>query len=426
MSAVSVGIDFGTSNTAAALPGVRPDAPARVLEIDPPAEDPRLLRSILFFPEDSAEILVGATGIERYLHEGGGRLLQSVKSLLPSTSFQTTEIRRQSWTLENLVARLLGNLRERIEAVCGAPVGRLVLGRPAAFSDNPEEDRLAEERLAKAARAAGFPQPVFLIEPIAAALRYEESLERDETVLVADFGAGTSDFTLIRLGPSRRHRVDRTADVIASAGVPIGGDRFDSAIVEHRLLPVFGHGTTFQNMTRRQTLPVWLTRRLLTWYELSLLRERTTMAFLKRALQTSDSPERLNNLIALAEENLAYHLYRAVEEAKRRLSSEDETTLSFDQSGIRVEERITRSDFEEWTLPLRRTLSAVTQRVLDAANGVEPDAVFLTGGTSNIPSVRALFVERFGAARIKDGDAFTSVAAGLGRMAADPALRLAC
>ena len=421
MSGIAVGVDFGTSNSAVSVPGATPDAPARILDIDPEGDDLRLFRSVLFFPEDSTEILTGGAAIQRYLAEGEGRFLQSIKTFLPSVLFRRTEIRRKSWSLEEIVATVLRRIRVEVEQTTGSKIERAVFGRPAVFSPDVEKDRVAEDRLAAAAELAGYPRPTFVIEPIAAALRYEESLSADEVVLVGDFGAGTSDFTLMRLGPSHRDNPDRRQDVIASSGVYVGGDRFDAAIVEHQLLPRFGGGSTYMSMTKRLDIPVWMTRKLLAWHELSLLRQRSNMEFLRQALKTSDAPESLGNLISLAEENLAYRLYRSVEHTKRMLSSQDEAGISFHEADIDIEERVTRPQFEQWSAPLRNELTQSVDRVLEKAQGVKPDAVFLTGGSSKIPSVRQLFVDRFGADRLREGDAFTSVAAGLGRAAGLPA-----
>jgi hypothetical chaperone protein len=411
----SVGIDFGTSNSAAAIPG-EGDAPARVLAIDERAEDARLLRSVLFFPDGSPAILAGAAAIEAYLRDFEGRFLQSIKTFLPSTAFTRTEIRRKTWKLEQLIALLLTRIREAIEREVGGAPSHLVIGRPAVFSPDPEKDALAQARLAEAVALAGFPEPAFLIEPIAAALRYEESLDHDEVVLVADFGAGTSDFTLMQLGPSRRDVLDRRGDVIASSGVYIGGDRFDAAIVQHRLLRLFGFGSTYATMLQRTELPHWMTRKLLAWHELSVLREKSNLEFLQNAVKTSDRPRELQNLVTLTEENLGFHLYRVVEEAKRR-SEIDEAPLSFHEADIDIETGVTRAEFERWTAPLRTELLHAADRCLAKGHGRAPDAVFLTGGTSKIPSVRQAFAERFGESLLREGDAFTSVAAGLGRAA---------
>ncbi len=412
----SAGIDFGTSNSAAALPGDG-NSPARVLSIDARAEDARLLRSVLFFPEGSPDVLAGAAAIESYLGDFEGRFLQSIKTFLPSPSFTHTEIRRKAWKLEQLIALLLTRIREAVEREAGGPLTHVVFGRPAVFSPDKERDALAEARLLQAATLAGFPAPTFVIEPIAAALRYEESLARDEVVLVGDFGAGTSDFTLMQLGPSRRNALDRREDVISSSGVYVGGDRFDSAIVEHKLLTLFGAGSTFASLLKRVEVPTWMTRKLLAWHELSMLREKSNLDFLRNAVKTSDRPRELQNLVTLAEENLPFHLYRSVESAKRELSTSERVTVSFHEADIDIEARVTRAEFEHWTEPLRDELSRAVDRCLASSGGLKPDAVFLTGGTSKIPSVRQLFAQRFGESRLREGDAFTSVAAGLGRAA---------
>ncbi|HEY2029030.1 MAG TPA: Hsp70 family protein [Myxococcales bacterium] len=412
----SAGIDFGTSNSAAAVPG-KDDEPARVLDIDESAADRRLLRSVLFFPDGSADILAGALAIDRYLEDFEGRFLQSIKTFLPSTAFTQTEIRRKSWKLEQLIAVLLTRIRESVERELSGKLSQVVFGRPAVFSPDPEKDALAQARLAQAAVLAGFPEPVFVIEPIAAALRYEESLAHDEVVLVGDFGAGTSDFTLMQLGPSRRRAKDRRPDVISSSGVYVGGDKFDAAIVQHRLLAEFGAGSTYSTLFKRTELPHWMTRKLLAWNELSMLREKSNLDFLRNAVKTSDKPRELQNLVTLAEENLPFHLYRVVEEAKRNLSAEPKTKISFHEAGIDIEASVSRKEFEHWTAPLRQELLQAVERCLAKASGLVPDAVFLTGGTSKIPSVRQAFAERFGESRLREGDAFTSVAAGLGRAA---------
>jgi len=416
LEVTTAGIDFGTSNSAAAIPG-RGDEPARVLSIDRRATDARLLRSVLFFPDGSTEILAGAAAIDAYLRDFEGRFLQSIKTFLPAISFKHTEIRRKTWRLEQLIAVLLAKIRESVEREVSGKLTHTVFGRPAVFSPDPEKDAIAQTRLATAAELAGFENPVFVIEPIAAALRYEESLDRDEIVLVGDFGAGTSDFTLMRLGPSRRHSLDRRDDVIASSGVYVGGDRFDAAIVEHRLLPLFGAGATYATLFKRTELPHWMTRKLLAWHELSMLREKSNLDFLHNAVKTSDKPRELQNLVTLAEENLAFHLYRVVEEAKRVLSDGDQASISFHEADIDIEVEVGREEFERWTEPLRAELLRAVDRCLASARGSLPDAVFLTGGSSKIPSVRKAFADRFGESRLREGDAFTSVAAGLGRAA---------
>jgi hypothetical chaperone protein len=410
------GLDFGTSNTAAALPD------GRVLPIAPGTPEPRLLRSVLFFPEDERATYTGEEAITRYLEDNAGRFIQSVKSFLHSRSFRATQVNNRTWTLEELVAVLLRRVREAVGAHLGEPPEAVMLGRPAVFSPDAEADALAEQRLRKAAGLAGFTHIQFLIEPIAAALAYEAQLSREELVLVADFGAGTTDLTLMRLGPSRRGRPDRRGDVVGSTGVRIGGDRFDAELMRHKLLPHFGAGTTYQVRgftDKRLPVPQHVLAKLLSWHEMSFIREKSTQELLELMLESSDRPETAEALYDLVMENLGYRLFRAIEAAKVRLSTEDEATVDFEEARIQLHERVTRAEFESFCQPLLTELEQCTQGLLERCAGAgEVDAVFLTGGSSQIPAVRQLYARRFGEARVRTADAFTSVAEGLGRASA--------
>ena len=408
------GLDFGTSNSALALPT------GEVLPIDAIAPQPRLFRSVLFFPDDAPDVFAGQAGIDEYLAGGYGRFIQSVKTWLKSRGFDRTQIRNRPYRLEDLVALLLRRIREAAEAQVGAPLREVVLGRPARFSEDPELDALAQRRLEAAAGLAGFERVRFLIEPIAAAYAYEARLEREERVLVGDFGAGTSDFTLMRLGPERRTRGDRRDDILGSDGVYLGGDDFDAEIMRHCLLRHFGAGSTYSLTGRRLPIPNHVLNKLLSWSEMSFIREPSTRELIDRMLRTSDRPEAIEALHDLVEENLGFQLFRAIERAKVALSTADETMLRFDAARIHVEERITRARFEAFIAPLLERLDACVAGLL-ARSGSSPeqiDAVFLTGGSSQIPAVSRLFAQRFGEEKLRTGDAFTSVVEGLGRGAA--------
>jgi hypothetical chaperone protein len=407
------GLDFGTSNSTVALPS------GEALPIDPAAGSPRLFRSVLFFPEDAKSIFAGQAAIDEYLERSEGRFIQSVKGWLPSASFTATQIRNKPYKLEELIALLLRRIREQAERAAGTTLDDVTLGRPALFSADPEADARAQARLERAAQLAGFASIRFLIEPIAAALAYEAQLERDELVLVADFGAGTSDLTLMRLGPARRGARDRRGDVVASGGIDIGGDRFDAVIMRHKLLRYFGAGSTYEMLDKRMPIPNHILGKLLSWHEMSFIRERATQKLIDHMLHASDNVPAIEALFDLVEENLGYRLFRAIEAAKIRLSTSEATTVEFDEARIQINEPLTRAEFEEHAAPLVEGLAATTQELLARAQ-VAPgaiDSVFLTGGSSQIPMVRRLFATTFGEAKLRTADAFTSVAEGLGRSA---------
>ncbi|MBU8898719.1 Hsp70 family protein [Corallococcus sp. H22C18031201] len=411
------GLDFGTSNTAAALPD------GTVLPLQPHTTEPRLFRSVLFFPDEEQNFYAGADAIQRYLEDNTGRFIQSVKSFLHSTSFRATQVRGRTYTIEDLVAVLLRRVREAAGERMGGPPDAVVLGRPAVFTPDPERDALAEKRLRRAAELAGFTHIQFLIEPIAAALAYEAQLTRDELVLVADFGAGTTDLTLMRLGPSRRGNADRRPDVVGSTGVRVGGDRFDAEIMRHKLLPRFGAGSTYKVMgisKKRLPIPQHVLAKLLSWHEMSFIREKSTQELLEVMLETSDRPAEIEALHDLVMDNLGYRLFRAIEAAKVKLSREESTTIDFEEARIHLHEPITRAEFDEASRGLLGELEECTDGLLSRhPEAKDIDAVFLTGGSSQIPAVRELYVRRFGEDRVRTADAFTSVAEGLGRASAN-------
>lgn len=408
------GLDFGTSNSAVALPT------GEVLRIDASAGEPRLFRTVLFFPEDSAEVLAGHEAIERYQEDNAGRFIQSMKTWLPASSFTRTQLRHRTLSLEELIAIFLRRVRALASEALGENLDAVVLGRPARFSPERAVDAFAEARLGRAAALAGFESVRFLIEPIAAALAYEATLERDEVVLVADFGAGTSDLTVMHLGPSRRGRGDRRADVVASAGVYVGGDRFDAAIMKHKLFPYFGHGSTYLAALggKRMPMPTYVSSRLLSWNEMSLIREKKTRELIELMLKSSDRKPAIEALHDLVMYNLGFRLYRAIERAKVELSTAASARLDFEDERIHIHETITREEFEAASAPLLDELEACTDELLTRVPaGLHIDAVFLTGGSSHVPAVQRLFARKFGHERLRTADAFTSVVEGLGRAA---------
>jgi hypothetical chaperone protein len=209
---------------------------------------------------------------------------------------------------------------------------------------------------------------------------------------------------------------------VGSTGVRIGGDRFDAEIMRYKLLPRFGAGSTYKVRgfsDKRLPVPQHVMAKLLSWHEMSFIREKATQELLELMLESSDKPAEAEALYDLVMDNLGYRLFRAIEAVKVQLSSQEEATLDFEEARIHLHEPITRAEFEEASASLLTELRQVTEGLLERCAGAgEVDAVFLTGGSSQIPAVRRLYTERFGEERVKTKDAFTSVAEGLGRAAA--------
>ncbi len=412
--AVHVGIDFGTTNTALAL--ADDEGPVALADLPAPssadeATTAKVWRTVLHFDSDPTP-LAGAPAIARYVqNEGQGRLIQSIKSHLASASFTRTMIDARFWTLESLVAAYLKQLRAAVKRPLPS---RAVVGRPVRYwgADNADDDARAVGRMRAALAEAGFTEVVFELEPIAAALRYASGLDHDEVILVADFGGGTSDFSLLRVGP--RLAPGDAGVVLATGGVALGGDSFDARIIDALVAPPLGRDTTYRDPFGAMTsVPHWLFFRLRRWHHLSFLREATTLELLDRIHHGSSDPARIARLVRLVEDDLGLPLHQAVERCKVALSVREEAELV--QPQLELAAQATRTAFGEWVVPELDDIDAVVSEVLSRAGvaATEVDTVFATGGSALVPAVRRRLADRFGEAKLAGGEELTSVAWGL-------------
>lgn len=428
-----VGLDFGTTNSSLAHCAHAGEAPTLVRFADGRGGATSTFRSVLLFEEDRvglrAELrtLAGPEAIERYLARGGGygaRLIQSLKSYLASGLFTSTSVFGQTWTLEDLVTAILRGIRRGAADALGNETLRgVVVGRPVRFAnaDGEADEALALRRLTEALRRAGFEEVRFEYEPVGAACFYESRLDHDELVLIGDFGGGTSDFCLMRVGPGAR-RLDGRARILGTEGVGLAGDVFDSEVVDAVVSPRLGMGSSYRSYMDGKVIavPPWIFTKLRRWHHLSFLRTRETMNFLKEIRAQSLTPERIDALMHLVDDDLGFPLYRAVEGTKVALSSTEAATLRFVDAPVDIEQPVARSDFERWIAKELAAIRGCVDRLL-TATGVaskDVDGVFLTGGSSLVPAVRQQFAERFGAAKLRGGDELTSVAQGLALRAA--------
>ena len=371
----------------------------------------------------------GPAAIDEYLAaETKGRLVQSLKSFLTSRSLKTTDVFGRRMSLEELIARILRDLREKAEAQFGEPIRTAVVGRPVRFvgAEKDEDNSFAQERLGAAFRLAGYESIEFELEPVAAAHYYESTLDHDELILIGDFGGGTIDFSLLHVGPSIRKRGRTPADLLGNSGVGIVGDAFDARIVRNLVSPALGRGSQARSMNKvLPAVPNWVYGKLERWHHLSFLRTGAVMNMLSSTRAEAFEPEKIDALLHLIREDLGYELHRAVQRVKRELSEHAEAPFHFSDGVIEIAAMVKRTDFEAW---IAEDLAHIEGSVdsLIAASGVahgEVDMVFLTGGSSFVPAVRHIFESRFGVARIRTGNEFTSVARGLAVKAADLMLK---
>nr|WP_320189746.1 Hsp70 family protein [uncultured Desulfobacter sp.] len=415
------GIDFGTSNSALAA---SVDGRVQLLDIDPGNPLSNSLKSILYFIKEEGQHLsfVGYEGVKQYIDNGAeGRYMQSIKSFLSDTSFQQTNVYGKNYTIEELIAYLLKTMKERGEKIIDRDVDQVVLGRPVVFSTDEEREETATRRLIKAAELAGFKEISLQMEPVAAARAYENSLvsKQEQIVLVGDFGAGSSDFTVLRVG-NPPHAGDRQKDILSVGGLYIGGDNFDALIMRHKVAKYYGTDVKVKSMFSDNLtgLSPLVLSHLMQWHRIPWLRRPQTLGSIKELKVCAGLRDKrlLENLERLISDNYGYLLFRAIESAKCRLSDHDDATVNFKDYGIVIEESVTKTAFEDMIQDLVAQIDDCVADTLANA-GVTPaqlNAVFLTGGSSYIPMIRAVFESRLGADKIKTADAFTSVAYGLG------------
>lgn len=424
----SIGIDFGTTNSSVAF--ARESGEVELATFAFAGEITDSYRSLLYLEQakeagrDTLKSWTGPAGIERYLEaEVKGRLIQSLKSFLSSRTLRTTEVFGRRRTLEELIARILKDLKAFAEHQFGIKVKSAVVGRPVRFvgAENEDDNQYAEDRLRDAFRLAGFDKVEFEMEPVAAAYYYESTLEHDELILIGDFGGGTSDFSLIHVGPAIRRRGRKPQDLLGNSGVGIAGDAFDAKIVRKLVSPVLGAGTQMRSVDKMLPVPVWVYAKVEKWHHLSFLRTKETMNMLRSVEAQAVEPEKIAALVHLIREDLGYQLHRSVQAVKCELSEHATGTFHFSDGVVELEKKVQRKAFESWISDELGQISVCVDGLL-ATCGVRPDQVdkvFLTGGSSFVPAVRRIFETRFGADRLRAGNEFTSVARGLALKARD-------
>ncbi|MCB9596341.1 MAG: Hsp70 family protein [Sandaracinaceae bacterium] len=411
-------IDFGTTNSLCAAANA--DRVFDPVPLDPRAKDPTILRSVFFFP-DAKTVFYGAEALAEYAAHGmQGRLIRSVKKHLPSRAFVGTQIDERPMNLEDLIGAFLGAIRRRANEHFGADVRSVVLGRPALFSEVEDDDRFGEYRLERAARIAGFEQVRFCPEPIAAAADFRERLTERRLVLVGDFGGGTSDYTLMHLGPAPFD----PSDVLAVGGVSVAGDRIDGALMRDHVAACFGAEVTYRVPMGRNllTMPTMLRARLCSPADLSILQSREVMSFLKDVERWSlgpDDAKRMEQLFILIEDAQGFSLFEAIEQTKRRLSRHEAARIRFTYPGIEVDEAVTRHELEHSSANETAAILGALDATLERAGATPEDVeiLCLTGGTARVPHIARALTERFGEDKLTRTRAFHSVIGGLARRA---------
>ncbi len=448
-----IGLDFGTTNSGAAVfDGQR----VRVFPVDPASRDPTVIRSTLYITREH-QVFIGQEALATYYRQNAGRpskmvrryvgeiemtfaelptfvkdvyvlvdeltpgrLLRSLKSELAS-NYEGTIIFDRYYELEELLALYLREIRERVEAETGEAVDGVVLGRPVTFvnSDAEADSQRAAARLRRAAEMAGFRDVAFELEPVAAALHYELTVEKPQNIIVFDFGGGTLDITVMRIGEpgpglsAASLTAERQRRVFATGGVGIAGDVFDRRIIEALLLEHFGRGSTWGEDDA--PFPRQYTDALVNWQTIPELNRPETLHFLSLAQITGNHPARVQALESLLVNNYAIRLIDEVERAKIELSTARFTIVQFADGDINLWQPLTRSQFEALIADATRRIKACLLDTLERSGLQvdEIDAVVRTGGSAQIPCFIEMMGRIFGPEKVVLSDVFSGVTSGL-------------
>ena len=410
----ALGLDFGTTNTVLALGDG--GSGTRSMTFTSSAGVSDSMRTALSFLKDKATVVkteAGRAAIQQFIDNPGDcRFLQSIKTFAASALFQGTLVFAKRYSFEDLMEVFLQRLKSYAGTEWRSDVSRLVVGRPVSFAGANPDEALAMTRYNDALVRLGLPEIHYVYEPVAAAFYFAQNLKADATVLVADFGGGTTDYSLIRF---ETHAGRLTAKPIGHSGVGIAGDHFDSRMIERLVAPEIGKGSFFKSFDKVLEVPSGYYANFARWNQLSIFKTTREFSDLKSLVRASLEPEKLELFIDLVEHDEGYPLYQAISATKMALSAADEAEFHFAPLGAAGRKTVKRSDFEDWIAPDLARIEGALDEVLEKT-GTAPgaiDKVFLTGGTSFVPAVRRIFTRRFDADRIESGGELLSIAHGL-------------
>ncbi|MDE1152043.1 MAG: Hsp70 family protein [Micavibrio sp.] len=424
-SPLALGIDFGTTNSAIAY--LQPNGTVGMV---PFADGELTSRSVLFAlqhrtrPGRPVNIWTGGAAIEQYLATGDDpdleasrRFIQSLKSHLTARELTGTEIFGRQYRFEDLVARILTDLRTQASQHLGYEVTTALVGRPVQFvgAQQSADNDFAEQRLRASLEQAGFQDVRFAMEPIAAAYAAEQHTPQDGLLLIGDFGGGTTDFSLLRIRSGQR-------EVLGSTGLGIAGDAFDAKIVRYLIAPALGSESMARELGKTlPALPAWVYANLERWHTLSFLKTHAVTNLLRNTQRRAMEPEKIQALSAVIDHDLGFLLHRSVRQLKTDLTEQDTAEFVLDTEAVQLRQTVQRSTFESWIAPELSRMEAALEELLTQTGmpASAVDRVFLTGGTSLVPAVRRLFTTRFQEDRVRSGGVLTSVAHGLALMAAE-------
>jgi hypothetical chaperone protein len=414
-------IDFGTSNSAIAVPSE--DVGMRLVELE---RGYKTMPTAVFYFVEGPETngpprAFGRAAVAAYVDGIDGRLMRSMKSILGSTLVdQTTDVGGgRGAKYIDIIAGYLRHLKAKAEDETGDTIRQAVLGRPVFFvDDEPARDAQAQSALEGAARSVGFEEVSFQYEPIAAAFDHERQISHEEIVLVADIGGGTSDFSVVRVGPERMKRLERKDDILANHGVHIAGTDFDRRVELASVLPEFGYGAFGPSIAGAppREVPSGIYFDLATWHLINTVYSPQRVAE-ARALRVNFADlKQHQRLMTVITERLGHELAARAEQAKIDVAGGGEAVVDLSHVESRLSVRLSEAQaVEAIEGDIERIVAAARDTAAQA--GLKPqqiDALYFTGGSTGFRLLSQKIADAFPTARAVRGDRFASVATGLG------------
>lgn len=409
-------IDFGTSNSLLAF--VSDEGEITQVPLDP--NSGIVLRSLLYTPEKN-EWYFGSEAISEYVsQEGAGRFFRSIKKFLPEPSYAGTTIHNRNVNISELIAIFLSEMKKRADKFTGKNVKKVIMGRPALYSLEKEHDQLAQDRMEKACRIAGFEEIIFCPEPIAAGFNFQNTEKKEKIVLICDFGGGTSDFTLMKFHDKSYSQ----EDILGLSGLFIAGDALDGIMMKDFISPHFGSRFEYKIPGGNNVLqfPRNLLKKICSPAHITHLREKDTWEFLQHINKfglSEDDQMHMKNLFTLVECQLGFPLFHEIERVKVSLGKIPKDKFSYQFLDLFVEQEVTSEAYDQSVMPTIDEIMASMRDVFKQSGLSAKDVyqVCLTGGTSQFPLIQQKLKEEFGAEKIQEHNIYQSVVNGLAHFA---------
>ena len=406
---ITSSIDFGTTNS---VVGVNHNGKIEMIALGKESVE---TKTVLFYSFEDKQFYVGDEALDELKLDTLGRYLVALKSFLGSKDNIETTLGTTTYSLEELISIIIRRFKNVMEAKVGQKIDKVVMGRPVRFNDDDDFlDQQAQQRLERAALKAGYKEVAFQYEPIAAALAYEQTIQKEELILVADIGGGTTDYSIIRVG-GLSNKKDRKEDILATHGTYVGGNSFDTEIIKNFVVSHLGKGSLYKNMGKEMEMGPAFYSDFSEWHRFQKMYDKSVIQAIEKLIYMAYDKDKISRLLELIREGLYFSFSEKIIDAKIQLSFDEVTTIDMNIFEKPFTEEITRKAFNAVIAHHTQKIKTTLDETMAMANirYEQIDKVFLTGGSTLVPAVKNIYKEFFSEEKIVHTDVFSSVGYGL-------------